>query len=103
MLSSGPRLDNVAQELQKVQTCLASNSRDVLDENDEFLHVRYQLIYAIDTQEPLDKSAGILLKMYSISCAVMQESFMVGFLKRLNLLTAGMYTEEIESRQVPTN
>lgn len=54
MLSSGPRLDNVAQELQKVQTLLASTSRDVLDESDELLHVRYQLIYTMDGQHPLD-------------------------------------------------
>jgi hypothetical protein len=54
MLSSGPRLDNVAQELQKVQTWLTSTSRDVLDESDELLHVRYQLIYTMDEQRPLD-------------------------------------------------
>jgi hypothetical protein len=51
MLSSG---NNVAQELQEVQTWLASTSRDVLDESDELLHVRYQLIYTMDDQRPLD-------------------------------------------------
>jgi hypothetical protein len=55
-LSSGPRLDNVAQELQNVQTWLASTSRDVLDESDELLHVRYQLIYTMDEQQPLDNA-----------------------------------------------
>jgi hypothetical protein len=53
-LSSGSRLDEVAQELQKVQTWLTSTSRDVLDESDELLHVRYQLIYTMDEQQPLD-------------------------------------------------
>jgi len=53
-LSSGHLLDNVAHELQKVQTWLVSSSRDVLDESDELLHVRYQLIYTMDEQLPLD-------------------------------------------------
>ena len=53
-LSSGAPLNNVAQELQEVQTWLTSSSRDILDESDELLHVRYQLIYTMDEQQPLD-------------------------------------------------
>ena len=53
-LSSGSRLNQVAQELQEVQTWLTSTSRDILDESDELLHVRYQLIYTMDEQQPLD-------------------------------------------------
>jgi len=47
-------VENVAQELQKVQTWLTSTSRDILDESDELLHVRYQLIYTMDEQRPID-------------------------------------------------
>ena len=56
MLSSGSEscLDNVAQELQEVQAWLTPTSRDILDESDELLHVRYQLIYTMDEQQPLD-------------------------------------------------
>jgi len=47
-LSSGSHVNQVAQELQEVQTWLTSASRDILDESDELLHVRYQLIYTIE-------------------------------------------------------
>jgi hypothetical protein len=53
-LSSGSRLNDLAEDLQKLQTWLISASRDVLDESDELLHVRYQLIYTMDEQRPLD-------------------------------------------------
>ena len=54
MLSSGSHLNNVAQELQELQAWLTSTSRDILDESDELLHVRYQLIYTMGEQRPLD-------------------------------------------------
>ena len=49
-LSSDSPPDYVAQKLQEMQTWLTSTSRDILDENDEILHVRYQLIYTIGQQ-----------------------------------------------------
>ncbi|KJA23151.1 hypothetical protein HYPSUDRAFT_138178 [Hypholoma sublateritium FD-334 SS-4] len=48
--------DQNAQDLQATQTWLHSASRDILDESDELLHVRYQLIYTKDQQRPLDGS-----------------------------------------------
>ncbi|KAK7681330.1 hypothetical protein QCA50_015421 [Cerrena zonata] len=39
--------------LQETQAWLTQNSRDILDESDEILHVRYQLIYTIGHQETL--------------------------------------------------
>ena len=56
MLSSGPPLDPVARKLQEMQAWLTSTSRDILDESNELLHVHYQLIYAMDEQQPLDGS-----------------------------------------------
>ena len=53
-LSSDSPPDHVAQKLQEMQTWLTSISRDILDESDEILHVRYQLIYTMDQQQPLD-------------------------------------------------
>ena len=44
----------VAQKLRQMQEWLTSTSRDVLDESDELLHVRYQLIYTMGHQQPLD-------------------------------------------------
>jgi hypothetical protein len=38
----------------KLQRWLTENSRDVLDESDEVLHVRYQLVYTSGIQKPLD-------------------------------------------------
>ncbi|KAF8956269.1 hypothetical protein BDZ97DRAFT_1925661 [Flammula alnicola] len=54
MLSSDSPLNDAAQELQETQAWLTSASRDILDESDELLHVRYQLIYTMDEQQPLD-------------------------------------------------
>ena len=54
MLSSGSPLNHVAKKLQEMQTWLTSTSRDILDESDELLHVRYQLIYTMGQQQPLD-------------------------------------------------
>jgi len=53
-LSSGFPLDHVAQKLKEMQAWLSSTLRDILDESDEILHVRYQLIYTMDQQQPLD-------------------------------------------------
>ena len=47
-------LGQVARMLQETQEWLTSNSRDILDESDELLHVRYQLIYTMGQQQPLD-------------------------------------------------
>lgn len=55
-ISSVSLLDPIAQALQETQVWLNSVSRDILDESDELLHVRYQLIYTMDQQQPLDNS-----------------------------------------------
>ena len=53
-LSSGFPLSHVAQKLKELQTWLTCTSRDILDESDEILHVRYQLIYTMGQQQQLD-------------------------------------------------
>ncbi|KAF7371022.1 hypothetical protein MSAN_00736400 [Mycena sanguinolenta] len=40
--------------LREAQSWLDSTTRDILDESDEILNVRYQLIYAVGTPKPLD-------------------------------------------------
>lgn len=55
-LASSSPLEAVARELQETQCWLKSHSRDILDESDELLHVRYQLIYTMEQQQPLDDS-----------------------------------------------
>jgi len=44
----------VAHELGELQDRMANISRDVLDESDELLHVRYQLVYTSGQQMPVD-------------------------------------------------
>ena len=44
----------VASKLLQTQQWLHSHARDILDESDEILHVRNQLIYAIDSQQHLE-------------------------------------------------
>ncbi|KAH9170112.1 hypothetical protein EDB89DRAFT_2114928 [Lactarius sanguifluus] len=43
-----------ANELKDLQRWLAEVSRDVLDESDEILHVRYQLVYTAGEQMPVE-------------------------------------------------
>jgi hypothetical protein len=45
---------SVAHKLGELQDWMASISRDVLDESDEILHVRYQLVYTAGQQMPVD-------------------------------------------------
>jgi hypothetical protein len=44
----------VADELRELQDWVAKVSRDVLDESDEILHPRFQLIYSKGEQMPID-------------------------------------------------
>jgi hypothetical protein len=44
----------VAHELGVLQDWVTKASRDVLDESDELLHVRYQLVYTAGEQMPVD-------------------------------------------------
>ena len=43
-----------AHKMRRLQDWLAEVSRDVLDESDEILHPRYQLVYAAGNQIPVD-------------------------------------------------
>ncbi|TDL14074.1 hypothetical protein BD410DRAFT_867020, partial [Rickenella mellea] len=43
-----------AQSLLSSQVWLEENSRDILDESDEILHVRYQLVYTTGNQRPVE-------------------------------------------------
>ena len=45
---------STAHELKALQGWLAKVSRDVLDESDEILHVRYQLVYTAGEQMPVE-------------------------------------------------
>jgi hypothetical protein len=50
----GYQKTSIIQELGALQTWVANTSRDVLDESDEILHVRYQLVYTSGDQMPVD-------------------------------------------------
>ena len=45
---------DVAPKLLELQKWLHSHARDILDESDEILHTRFQLIYAMGLQEHID-------------------------------------------------
>ncbi|KIK90485.1 hypothetical protein PAXRUDRAFT_14327 [Paxillus rubicundulus Ve08.2h10] len=47
---------DVADELLKLQRWLHSHARDILDESDEILHVRYQLLYTMGCQAAVEGS-----------------------------------------------
>ncbi|CAE6415087.1 unnamed protein product [Rhizoctonia solani] len=44
----------IGDTLRDMQDWLKSHTRDILDESDEILHVRYQLVYTVGDQQPLD-------------------------------------------------
>ena len=44
----------VPTKLLELQRWLHSRSRDILDESDEILHVRYELVYTIGLQQPME-------------------------------------------------
>ncbi|KAG9310892.1 hypothetical protein JVU11DRAFT_8750 [Chiua virens] len=46
--------EEVPGRLLDLQRWLHSHSRDILDESDEILHVRYQLVYTIGLQQPME-------------------------------------------------
>ena len=56
LLTSGGNAEkrSVAHELRALQDWVTKVSRDVLDESDELLHVRYQLVYTAGQQIPVD-------------------------------------------------
>ncbi len=49
-----PWIRDIAKRLSELQSWLARVSRDVLDESDEILHVRYQLVYTTGQQMLVD-------------------------------------------------
>ncbi|KAB5592331.1 kinase-(PK-like) protein [Ceratobasidium theobromae] len=53
--SSNPAVEpQSALKLREIQSWLINYSRDILDESDEILHVRYQLVYTVGEQKPLE-------------------------------------------------
>ena len=50
----GVKDDKVGPALLELQRWLHSFSRDILDESDEILHVRYQLVYTIGNQQHME-------------------------------------------------
>ncbi|KAG8690421.1 hypothetical protein FRC11_011666 [Ceratobasidium sp. 423] len=55
LISSGTSIEAaVANDLRNMQGWLKDHTRDILDESDEVLHVRYQLVYTVGEQQPLD-------------------------------------------------
>jgi Protein of unknown function (DUF3638) len=53
-LLASPGDCELSQELKSLQGWLAEVSRDVLDESDEILHIRYQLVYTAGEQMPVE-------------------------------------------------
>jgi hypothetical protein len=49
-----PEKRSVVHKLGELQNRMANISRDLLDESDELLHVRYQLVYTAGQQMPVD-------------------------------------------------
>lgn len=64
--STSPHNSDLVHYLGDTQEWLTKNSRDILDESDEILHVRYQLIYTIGHQEPIQNNSDRWATIQSI-------------------------------------
>src|SRR5690606_7225184 len=52
-LMQGDTISSLSKSLLGTQEWLDKNTRDILDESDEVLHIRYQLIYTLGPQRTL--------------------------------------------------
>lgn len=73
-IASGGTQTDVADALLASQLWLADKSRDILDESDEILSVKYQLVYASGRQEPLEDHPDRWLRMQEILTSVKQHA-----------------------------
>lgn len=64
----------LATRLMKAQCWLEQNTRDILDESDEILSVRYQLIYAMGTQQPVEDHPDRWATMQEVLSLVKEHS-----------------------------
>ncbi|KAI6041744.1 hypothetical protein EDC04DRAFT_3139543 [Pisolithus marmoratus] len=75
---------DIGEQLLQTQRWLHSRVRDILDESDEILHVRNQLIYAIGSQRPLEGSptrwstTQQILQLVKKHAAVLHADFPLG-------------------------
>ena len=74
----------VGPTLLELQRWLHSHSRDILDESDEILHVRYQLVYTIGTQQHMEgfperwTTTQQILSLVNKHAASLRETFPLG-------------------------
>lgn len=54
LISAKPEESQVAQQLRSQQEWITDHARDILDESDEILHARYQLVYTVGDQKPVE-------------------------------------------------
>lgn len=55
LISSSTRIEvSTSNQLRDMQNWLTAHARDILDESDEILHVRYQLVYTVGEQQMLE-------------------------------------------------
>jgi hypothetical protein len=87
--------EHVGDDLLKTQRWLEENSRDILDESDEILHVRYQLVYTVGQQRSLEghpdrwTTVQQILSLASKHAAQIQQQFPLGI--ELQKSTPGSY------------
>ncbi|EJT76895.1 hypothetical protein GGTG_06809 [Gaeumannomyces tritici R3-111a-1] len=71
---------SISQELIKTQCLLESTSRDIVDESDENFSVKFELVYTMGTQRPIDFSPdrwhlllNVLAVVKDVALAIAQE------------------------------
>lgn len=89
--------NDVAQPLMDPQSWLEQNSRDVLDESDEILDVRFQLVYTLGIQRNLDGQphrwllTQLVLDLFAKHAIALQVTDSKGI--EVNQRTAGSFPE----------
>ncbi|THU82236.1 hypothetical protein K435DRAFT_844470 [Dendrothele bispora CBS 962.96] len=69
--------DALCQQFVKSYRWLHTHSRDILDECDEILHVRYQLVYTLGRQELLEDHPNRWTTIQKVFSLILQHSFTV--------------------------
>lgn len=76
---------SLASTIMSIQTWLEKNSRDILDESDELLHVNFELAYTVGSQVMMDGQparwivAQSLLSLVGKHAAALHNEFPLGF------------------------
>ncbi|KAK3346903.1 hypothetical protein B0T25DRAFT_613574 [Lasiosphaeria hispida] len=97
--------EDIGQEVLELYQGFENDSRDIVDESDENFSVKFELVYTMGTQQPVDMSPDRWVLIQEIMAIVRDEArdMKAGLVPRDNSSSEGLLFEELpESAQFPT-